>query len=155
MRRHALIGTVFLKMYITDELLLCSANTVQQSQSWRLQNSCSRPVGCLAAEGGKFGLGEGPQSISVCLSVCLAEQGCCALIQHYKCQCQVKICLGFFQPIVLQKLILQVNSNLPSAQPPPFHTGPWLCSTHCIVKDGALNIHCIFTKYTVYLICTE
>ena len=72
MRRHDLtkkIETVFLKMYIADELLLCSPNTVQQSQSWRLQNSCSRPVGCLAAEGGKFGLGEGPQSISLSLSV--------------------------------------------------------------------------------------
>ena len=29
----------------------------------------SRPVGCLAAERGKFGLGEGPQSISLSLSV--------------------------------------------------------------------------------------
>ena len=60
--------------------------TVQVHCSSRvgLQSPCSRPaVGCLAAEGGKFGLGEGPQSISLCLTVCpsdwyLHEKGCCA-----------------------------------------------------------------------------
>ena len=47
----------------------CSRTVAELAEE--LQNSCSLgpAVGCLAAEGGKFGLGEGPQSISLSLSV--------------------------------------------------------------------------------------
>ena len=166
--------------YVTVQVHCCSSSS--SSSRVGLQSPCSRPaVGCLAAEGGKFGLGEGPQSISLCLTVCpsdwyLHEKGCCAfppwsvltpssplcgkLIPTHAVSQTVnaksRYVLNFSNQggvVVLEKLILQVNLPSAPALLPPFHI--MTVRNPLYLQGRALkSIYTVFAL-NIYCVCTE